>query len=77
MCIYLGLFWPVRSIYGTCTYLGLIRGMCTNHRVIYMLTLHARTNIPLSSARPPTSFQRPHSKSIVKADYILVADMFY
>ena len=30
---------------------------------LYMLTLlHARTNVPLSSARLPTSFQQPHNK---------------
>ena len=29
-----------------------------NHRVIYRLTFHARTNILLSSARLPTSFQQ-------------------
>ena len=26
---------------------------------IYLLTIHARTNVPLSSARIPTSFQQP------------------
>ena len=32
--------------------------------LLYMLTLHAHTNIPLSSARLPTFFQRPPRKSL-------------
>ena len=37
-----------------CMYLG----TCTYHRAIYWLTLHACTNVPLSSAQLPTSFHR-------------------
>ena len=44
---------------GTCTYLGSSRGMCMYHRVIYRLTLYASTNVPLSSARLPTTSQQP------------------
>ena len=33
-------------------------GRCPCNR-LYMLTLHARTNLPLSSARVPTYFQQP------------------
>ena len=35
------------------------RSMCTYHRVIYMQTLHAHTNVPLSSARTRTPFHPP------------------
>ena len=45
-----------RPCSGMFTYLWTDLGMCTYHRVIYMLTLHTRTNVPLSSARLPTSY---------------------
>ena len=35
------------------------KGTCTYHRVIYMLTLHARINVPLSSAHTWTLFHHP------------------
>ena len=45
--------------YGTCTYLGLLHV----RRYMYVLRsfqeVHAQTNISLSSARLPTSFQQP------------------
>ena len=48
-----------RPCSGMYTYLWTDLGTCTHHRVIYMLTLHARTNVPLSSAWLPTFFQQP------------------
>ena len=38
---------------------------------IYMLTLHAHANVPLSSARLPTSFQQLHLVSYSDCDCIL------
>ena len=36
-------------------------GKCTYNRVLYMLTLFARTNVPLSSARTWTPFHHPRN----------------
>ena len=60
-------FWP-KMYLGEWTYQKCTknRGTCTYHRVIYWLTLHAQTNIPLSSARLLTSFHCPLVAQVLK-----------
>ena len=56
------------SYLGTCTYQT---DLWTDHRVIYMLDLHAGTNVPLRSAHTWTPFHHPPQRGRCKSSFMI------
>ena len=64
---------------GPCTCSMFKAFKCTYHRVIFMLTLYARTNVPLSSACTWTPFHHPQIMGVTNLStkrYTIIVDYY-